>query len=359
NRLVVSDDTLASQIISRARSGESLVNLGRELLNLEEADIKNEATAKADMPAEQAATLFALPHNGVSEPVDSAFGKVILQVTAIYSGSTQSFDEVKGQLKDQLAEDLALDQLYALVDEIEDMRAGGSSLKEIATAKSLPIETTALTSVAGRDIDGGPVNGLPADPAFLETAFTLSSGETGDMIETNSGDYLLLHVDQVNEKALRPYDDVKKLVAYHSKLKAQLEAANTAAGDLKAAAVQKGSLAAAAKAKGYDVQTADRVTRASTGSIFSAEMLTSIFDASKGDILVGANAGVPMVAELAAVKKITAEDEQETYQFVRTQIAQGLGSDLSNLYQVALEKAYGVEIYQQALQRLYTSADEQ
>lgn len=359
NRLVAPDLATAEKIVARARAGESLVAIGNELLGFAEEDVKNDATARAALPTDQGDLVFGLPVDGVSDPAESGFGYIIVQLTGIYPGSVKSFDEVKPALAAELAENLALDHLYTLVEEIEDMHAGGSSLSEIATAKALTLQETEQTSISGRNIDGGPVNGLPADAIFLETAFTLDSGETSDMLETSNGDYLMVQVNEVTPPALRPFEDVKTLVTYHATLTAQIKAAEVAAKKLQSAAETAGSLEAAANAQGAKVEVADRVTRGSVGQTFPAQLLEQIFTAPKGNVILGTAQGAPMIVAVSDIRKVSASDEPGAYTFVRAQLSQAMGSDLSNLYQTALEDAYGVEIYPGAIDRLYTPQDEQ
>lgn len=351
-RLVAPDTATAEQIITRARGGESLPALAQELLGLSEDDITNTAVAQAALSGEEAKVVFELPLNQISAPVDNAFGAAVYQVTGFYEAKTQSFADVKNDIRRAMAEELALDSLYELVENVEDMKAGGSSLQEIAAAKNLQLETTAPTSAAGRAVDGGPVNGLPADPAFLETAFSLFEGEDSELIETTDGDYVLLRVDEVREEALRPYEDVKDLVRLQTEFNKKQAAAAQAAEDLQAAAATKG-LAKAAAAMGLTANVADRVTRMSAGQVFSPVILNKLFEADKGAVVMDAEASTALVAQLDDIRPVTADDRPGDYARVREQIGITLASDLSQLYQQALEDHYGVDIYVQALDRLY------
>lgn len=351
-RLVAPDTATAEQIITRARAGESLPDLAQELLGLNEADITNTAVAKSALSGDEAKAVFEAQLNEISAPVENAFGAAVYQVTGFYEAETKSFDEVKADIRRTMAEEKALDSLYAVVDEIEDMKAGGSSLDEIAKAKNLKLETSAPTTAAGRNIDGGPVNGLPADPAFLETAFTLYEGEESELIETSSGDYVMLRVDDVQAPAKRAFEDVKEAVRLQTEFTKKQAAAAKAAEDLKAAAASKGLTKAAAD-MGLKAEVADRIIRGAGSQVFTPAILSKLFEADKGAVVMDNETSTAIVAQLDDIRAVTAADRPGDYARVREQITMTLASDLSVLYQQSLESHYGVEIYTQALDRAY------
>src|SRR5690606_9169136 len=63
---------------------------------------------------------FTLDANGVSPLIDGQFGSVIIRVTAIEPAAVTPFAEVKDQLKQELAQSRAAEEIADQIDVIED-----------------------------------------------------------------------------------------------------------------------------------------------------------------------------------------------------------------------------------------------
>jgi peptidyl-prolyl cis-trans isomerase D len=75
---------------------------------------------------------FALKKDELSKPVEGQFAIVLVRVSEIAPGKQRSFDEVKGEIRDKLAEERTNQEIQSLHDKIEDERASGKPMKEIA-----------------------------------------------------------------------------------------------------------------------------------------------------------------------------------------------------------------------------------
>src|SRR5690606_36536570 len=81
---------------------------------------------------------FAVAQDGGTTPViDGTFGPIILRVTNIRPETTKTFDEVKDELRNELALTEAANGILAVHDRIEDSRAEGLSLAEAAAKNNL------------------------------------------------------------------------------------------------------------------------------------------------------------------------------------------------------------------------------
>ena len=112
---------------------------------------------------------FALPQPGVTAPINGQFGWVLARVAKIEPGHMKSFDEVKGQIKAEIAQSQAKTETQKLHDKIEDLRASGKTLAQ--AAQELGLQTQSYeTDAAGA---GKGVNGSRrADPGARRRAGT-------------------------------------------------------------------------------------------------------------------------------------------------------------------------------------------
>ncbi|MBI3704940.1 MAG: SurA N-terminal domain-containing protein, partial [Rhizobiales bacterium] len=119
----------------RIDKGTSFADIAKER-GLKDVDIDLGTVAKSDVidPA-VADAAFALKADEVSAPIKGGFGTVLVQVGKIEPGSQKTFEDVASQIKREIAENRARNDLNGLRDKIEDERAAGSTLAE--TAKKL------------------------------------------------------------------------------------------------------------------------------------------------------------------------------------------------------------------------------
>ncbi len=119
---------------------------------------------------------FALSANSVSGIVDGRFGPVILRVTTIEPEVVTSFDDAKEGIKTELAAAKAAQEIADQFNVIEDARAGGSSLQEIASNYGLKVITYPAIDATGKDGDGVAIADLPGGTALVSAVFESDVG---------------------------------------------------------------------------------------------------------------------------------------------------------------------------------------
>jgi peptidyl-prolyl cis-trans isomerase D len=99
-------------------------------------------------------TAFNASLNQLSGPTESPFGPSLIYVNEIISEKEIKIEEIKDQIIIDIQKDKAKDKVYSLYGEIEDLRAEGKTLEEIAEEKSLSIESFKNINDVGQRIDG-------------------------------------------------------------------------------------------------------------------------------------------------------------------------------------------------------------
>ena len=155
---------------------------------------------------------FALSEGSTSDAVDGEFGSVIVRVEEIEPGEVSSFEDVKAEIKDRLALQLATRRIIGAFDEVEDARAGGETLAEIAAKMGTPFEQIAAVDQSGNDADGNPIADLPGGSELIAGAFQSDVGVENNAVRTPDNGYVWYEVTAVTAERDRTLDEVRERV---------------------------------------------------------------------------------------------------------------------------------------------------
>ena len=153
--------------------------------------------------------VFSLTKDTVSDPVEGRFATVLLRVSDIQPAVNRTFPDVKDQVKDKVATKKAGAQLQTLLDQVEDQRSAGKSLKDIGTEMKLQFYEIPETDRGNKARDGKPAILITDANAVLTAAFNSGVGVENDVIELSDGGYAWVDVLEVMDKKQKPFDEVK------------------------------------------------------------------------------------------------------------------------------------------------------
>lgn len=291
---------------------------------------------------------FTLPAGGTSGPLPGAFGSALVHVVSIEPAQQKPLDEVKDQLRQEIALERARRELLDKHDAVEDERASGSNLKEVAQKLGLSLETLEAVDRSGRDETGAAITSVPGLSDVVAGAFAVQPGVETDVVQLpQSGGYVWYDVVQVTPSRERPYDEVKDQVrarwtedetakAIEAKAKALLE--QLQAGQ---------SLATVASAAGVEVKAAADLQRGRASADFSTEALNQIFDAKLGGFGLAADGSNRMLFQ---VTKVTVPPLGPPDDAMAQQLSQQMESDLLQQYVDGLRKELGVYVNERSYQ---------
>lgn len=245
---------------------------------------------------------FALATDGVSPVVEGRFGPVILHVTAIEPALVTTFAEVKDALKAEIANERAVTDIAATHDAIEDARAAGSSLSEVAGKYGLSVATVAEVDETGKDSNGSAVANLPAP--VLTAAFETDVGLENDPVPTDRNSFAWYEVTAVAEARERTLSEVHDKVVAAWKEAERRRLLTEQADALKIEVEKAGDLAKVAAERFLEIRKAPKLTRLTKPSgDLSATALAAVFGATKGSV-VAADGGQPLTALVLAIDNI-------------------------------------------------------
>ena len=203
------DQAAAEAVSQRIQSGTDFAAIAKEQ-GLSDADFDLGTLTRNEMAdATIADEAFKLEKDKVSSPVTGKLGKVVLlRVTEIEPGEVVTFEQAKPNLEKGVLKDRAERLILDLRDKIEDERASGSKLSEVADKLKLTYQTIEAVDRKGQAPDGSAIT-LPAETELLEAAFATDTGVENDPIEPKDLGIIWYEVLGETPEQLKPFDQVK------------------------------------------------------------------------------------------------------------------------------------------------------
>lgn len=156
---------------------------------------------------------FALAEGAVSAPATSAFGPVLLRVTAVQPEAVRAFEEVAAELRTEVATSRATSRINEIHDKIEDQRAGAKPLAEIAREFNLPLRAVGPVDATLRRPDGTVEQPLPGGDATVQAIFRSDVGVDNEAIRLpRDTGYVWYDVKTIEAARAQTFDEVKAQV---------------------------------------------------------------------------------------------------------------------------------------------------
>lgn len=293
-----------------------------------------------------AAPAFAVAQDGGTTPViDGTFGPIILRVTNIRPETLKTFDEVKDELRNELALSEAADGILAVHDRIEDSRAEGLSLAEAATKNNLKAVTIDAIDAQGNDQKGEEVAGLPEKAALLGEVFKTEVGTETQPLNVGREGYAWYEVLDVIPDRDRTLDEVRDRVVADWTAEQQRLALGKKAEELAERVRKGGDLAAIAGELGMAVENKTGLHRGAEDPVLGPAAVAAAFGGPLGHV-----ANTPGVdGEGQILLKVTEVNDAATDALTNDEqqiaaVARASGDDILDQMVSSLQTAYGVSI---------------
>jgi peptidyl-prolyl cis-trans isomerase D len=354
------DKAAADAAYQKIQSGTDFVALAKEL-GSSEADIdlgKLKRSEMADAPIGDAA--FKLEKDKVSEPVTGALGKtVLLRVTEIEPGKVVTFEEAKPELEKKVLKDRAQTAIFDLHDRIEDERASGTQLSEVAEKFKLTYQVFDQVDRRGQTPDGKTLD-LPQKSDLLNVVFATEVGVENDPLDAKDEGLIWYEVLGITPKQLKPLDQVKDEVKKDWTLDEQRTRLAKYTDELVKQLASRKSLEDLAKELNTQVMSTEPLKRNGLTVNVLPVAVTQAFALPQGGH-GSAPSGVDEGRIIFQVDKVAAPPPLEgpSLDALKRQLRLFISEDIIGEYFSALEVRYGVTINRQALAKLAGGSEEQ
>jgi peptidyl-prolyl cis-trans isomerase D len=304
-------------------------------------------------PALAEAAFAVTAEGGTTGVVDGALGPVILRITNIKEGRTQSLDEVKEDIREALAEAAAIADITAVHDQFEDLRAGGSTLKE--AADQLKLQTVTVTDIDRRGLDTREmeVAGIPERDKLLDEVFRTDIGVEALPVNLGSSGFIWFEVTDIKAERDRELSEVREKAVADWTAEQQRIALGAKAESLRKRIADGGTLEEIAAELGVAVESKAGITRRSEDAVLGPTAILAAFSGPQGTVATasGADPSTQILLSVTAVRDQPTggvplgEDEQIA------QMANSAGDDILDQMVGQLQAEYGVTINQTLAQQ--------
>ena len=334
----------AQAAADRIKGGTSFAEIANTRgLKEQDFDLGMVSKSRIVEPAVADAT-FALKEGEVSAPIQTSFGAVLVTVLKIEPESVESLADATPKLRSEIALERAKSQVQDLHDKIEDDRAGGSTIEEVAAKLKLPV-TTYNVDQSGRDPDGKPLDATPHASEIVRAAFASDVGVDNDPIEADGG-YIWYDVAAITPARVRTLDEVKDQVEQRWRDDETASRLKSKAQDLLDKLKNGESLDAVASANGVKVETAKGVKRGVANSGISERMTEAIFQTPK-DAFGSAEGDDPnqwIIFRVADITTPALDSKSPDGERIAQKVRQDLSEDLVGQYISRMEDDLGASV---------------
>ena len=354
------DKAAADAAYQKIQSGTGFVDLAKAQ-GVNENDLDLGMLKRSDMAdAAIGDAAFKLEKDKVSEPVTGALGKtVLLRVTEIQPGKIVTFEEAKPELENKLLKDRAQGAIFDLHDRIEDERAAGTQLSEVADKFKLSYQVFDQVDRQGKTPDGKVVD-LPQKTDLLNAVFATEVGVENDPLDAKDEGLIWYEVVGITPQQLKPFDQVRDEAKKDWSLDEQRTRLAKYTEDLVKQLSGGKTLEDLAKDMNTQVTSTEPLKRDGLTINVLPVAVTQAFALPQGGY-GSAPSGVDEGRIVFQVDKVAPPPALEgpSLEGVRRQIKNFIGEDIVGEYFSALEARYGVTINRQALAKLAGGAEEQ
>lgn len=276
------DKAAAQAAYDKIKAGTATFDDIAKERNISTEDTNLGTLAKGDLADQSVGdAAFSLPQGQVSQPVEGLLNTVLLLVTEIKSESVTTFEQAKEQIRVKLAKERAVRKVLDLHDKIEDERAAGATLADLAKTLELKFLSIAAVDRKGLGPDGKAVE-LPAKQKLLGEAFQTEPGVESDPIDTPDQGLVWFTVQMIQPAKLKPFDEVRDQVVKDWREDQQRKQLRTMAQQLAERARKGEAFEDIAKGLGLEVKKSEPLKRASQVKELGRAAVAQAFALSQG-----------------------------------------------------------------------------
>lgn len=302
--------------------------------------------------------VFSAESEDALPPVKTPLGWNVVNITTIDDENVKSFDSVKASIREEMVQNMLIDEIYTLVDEADEFFITGGSLEDAQSVFNFETKSFEDINAYGQTPEKEtPLQDALGDDAqdTLQDAFTLETGETTAFFEDNSGKFTAVHVDSITHKTYTPFGDVKDDLK--QRFIADQKAAKNKAQVTELRESGK-SLEEIAKENGKSVQSKTSISRKDGAPApFAQNTVSTLFGATINEtILIDTKNGIALARiDKASLPERTDDAELER---ITQETQKDLQQEVFTLYLKEKQNQYGASVNESLLKRTYGQESE-
>lgn len=202
------DAAAAEAALREVQAGGDFAALA-DAQGLSAADIDQGLKTRAEIldPA-VAEVVFTAAQNVAVAAIEGAVEPSLIRVTEVQPGSVTSLQEAEPKIRQDLAARAAAEEVNAVYDQVEDARAGGATLEEVARTTSLPYRVVEAVSADLKAPDGTAVSDIPSGGDVVREAFESDVGVENSPVRAGNS-YVFYEVLDIEAERDRTLEEVR------------------------------------------------------------------------------------------------------------------------------------------------------
>ncbi|WP_350334046.1 peptidyl-prolyl cis-trans isomerase [Coralliovum pocilloporae] len=304
---------------------------------------------------------FSLTEGTVSDVLAGTFGSIVIRLAEVKPAAVQPLSEVEGEIRASIAAQKAENEILDLHDAIEDERAGGSNLEQVAEKLGMPIEIVTDADASGALEAGGQLEGLTLQNEALRAVFGADAGEEINALDVSGRGFVWVETTSVKAARDRTLDEVRDQAIAAWK-EAETAKAVEAFGQELAGLIKSGdgTMDLLAASLGLSVVDTGAIKRTDQSAL-PPSVATAAFDKPQGtiDVLPGSNATDRIVYHVTEVKDPAFFKEAAENQPIANGVANEVQNELISQYVFKLQSELGVTINQRAVNAIMQTGQQQ
>lgn len=345
------DDAAAEEAYKKLQDGADFMEIAKTR-DLTEKDVDLGLVTKSAMLDEKAAEeIFKLSVDTLSKPIKGGLSTVIAKVTKIEPAVERTLADESAGIRGILASDAADAKVLDVYDKIEDERAAGLMLAEIAKKLNLKSLEVDAIDAQGQDKSGKRIDDLAKHASVIRAIFAADVGVETDPEETPDKGYIWYDVKKIIPERQKDFAEAKDDVASKWREEEERKLLAKKGQELVDKLIGGADIKDVAEGLELEVRQTERLKRSGraqdvpNAAVLQAFALkpggygSALTSDEKGRVIFKVNDSQLPDSSDAAVGKT-----------VVTSLQTGIADDLIVQYVRALRGQYGVEINQQVLE---------
>ena len=279
-----------------------------------------------------------------------------LAVQTIYvnEATVPVLDDMRAEIERDLLTELAQEQLFDITTDIENAIQDGLTLQEISEQHSVPYSSVDYINRQGalqtgeRLTGDSRIPGIATDDTILREIFTAEIGRVSDLFETTTSGWMAVHVDDIIDPTLRPFDEIRSRALANWKTEQIDELLQEKMLDLASRAQSGEQLSDIASEIGAGAVIANvSLVRGQPDQTLGPRVLVGVLDGTIGTVARGQGAQ-PLTRQVALVTDIVSNNDGLAGQFadvIEQQLLNGVSADIQQAYRQAIFKDNPVAEY--------------
>ena len=271
------------------------------------------------------------------QPVDGQF--VVIRLEGITPGAATPLENVREEIRDELARELAVGLFYDALPQFDDLLGTGANLESIAEGLGAPVLSFAPVDTNGFTRDGRRYLPLVTAPGLLQMVYAQSEGRNTERFGEDEVTWIA-RVDSIVPERLPEFEEVRDDLTEAWTLQRQSEQLQTIAAEIESA-IADGSSSLEVEAAKYNAEITALprpIGRTSTETQLPRQIIDGIFGVNDEGDTFSLQAG-PSQSFILQVTEIDRADDETLDILAQTsalEIQTGISEDLFRAYLMSI-----------------------